>query len=93
VSLAATEPTKQIDVTLHFLQLLLVAFCCQAVPLAVSLMLLSIVRFSVKVVSQLVSGKNLSRGWWRWDNISELFWHDDWGLGVRKSEELLLFNF
>jgi hypothetical protein len=56
-------------------------------------MLLSIVRFSVKVVSQLVSGKNLSRGWWRWDNVSELFWHDDWGLGVRKSEELLLFNF
>jgi hypothetical protein len=77
--LAATEPTKDVNVTLHFLKLLPMTFRCHPIPLTVALMLLPVLRFLVKFVSQLVSGKIIS-GWWRrWENISELLWHDDWG--------------
>lgn len=61
--LAATEPSKQVDVALHFLEFFLVAFGCLAIPLAVGCEVLAILRFSVKLLGELVGGKNIrSRG-------------------------------
>jgi hypothetical protein len=77
--LATTEPTKDFNVTLHFLKLLPMTFRCQPIPLTVALMLLPVLRFLVKFVSQLVSGKIIRWRWRRWENISELLLHDDWG--------------
>lgn len=62
-SLAATEPSKQVDVALHFLEFLLVAFGSLAVPLAVGCEVLAVLRFSVKLLGELVGGKTIrSRG-------------------------------
>lgn len=60
---AATEPSKQVDITLHFLEFLLVTLSCSPIPLAVTLKLLPMVRFSVKFMSDLVGGKIIC---WRW---------------------------
>ena len=70
-SLAATEPPKQVDVALHFLEFLLVAFGGLAVPLAVGLKFLTILRFSVELLSELVGGKNICSRWRGGDNLAE----------------------
>ncbi len=51
VTLAATEPTKDVDITLHLLDLLPMAFCCQSIPLAVVIVFLSVLHFLTKLVS------------------------------------------
>jgi len=73
--LAAAEPTKQVDVASHPLQLIAVAFGCQVVPLTVALKLLPMLCFLVKLVSKLVGSKDISRWWRRWNNSSEFFGH------------------
>ena len=70
-SLAATEPPKQVDVTLHFLEFLLVALGSLAIPLAVGLKFLTILRFSVKLLSELVGGKTIRSRWRGGDNLAE----------------------
>jgi hypothetical protein len=49
--ITAAKPTKHVDITLHFLELLPMAFCCLLVPLAVALMLLPRPGFPVKLIS------------------------------------------
>lgn len=70
-SLTATEPSKQVDVALHFLEFLLVAFGCLAIPLAVGREVLTILRFSVKLLSELVGGKNIRSRWRGRENLAE----------------------
>jgi len=70
-SLAATEPPKQVDVALHFMEFLLVAFGGLAIPLAVGLEFLTILRFSVEFLGELVGGKNIRSRRRGGDNLAE----------------------
>lgn len=70
-SLAATEPPKQVDVALHFLEFLLVAFGGLAIPLAVGLEFLPILRFSVEFLGELVGGKTIRSRWRGGNNLAE----------------------
>lgn len=70
-SLAATEPSKQVDVALHFLEFLLVALGSLAIPLAVGLEFLTILRFLVELLSELVGGKTIRSRWRGGNNLAE----------------------
>jgi hypothetical protein len=70
-SLAATKPSKQVDVALHFLEFLLVTLGSLAIPLAVGLEFLTILRFSVELLSELVGGKTICSRWRSGDNLAE----------------------
>jgi hypothetical protein len=69
---SATEPSEDIQISLHFLQFLLVLLGCSIIPLAIEIKFLTVLNFVVKLADNLVSLKNFGR-WSRfWDNVLQL---------------------